>query len=74
MQQTFPDSDELHDSQDKPDGVSGSRRVSCHQRRIKGIHPRAEQKVNSGMMKRSQVVGVFLDRVTNKVYAKSAST
>ena len=47
MQQTFPDSDELHDSQDKPDGVSGKRRVSRHQRRIKGVHPRAEQKVNS---------------------------
>ena len=47
MQQTFPDSDALHDSQDKPDGVSGRSRVSRHQRRIKGVHPRAEQKVNS---------------------------
>ena len=47
MQQTFPDSDALHDSQDKPDGESGRRRVSRHQRRIKGVHPRVEQKVNS---------------------------
>ena len=48
MQQTFPDSDALHDSQDKPDGVSGGGRVSRHQRRIKGVHPCAKQKVNSG--------------------------
>ena len=30
MQQTFPDSDALHDSQDESDGVSGGRQVSCH--------------------------------------------
>ena len=48
MQQIFSDSDTLHDSQDKPDGVSGGRRISCHQRRIKGVYPCAKQKVNSG--------------------------
>ncbi len=47
MQQTSPDSDALHDSQDESDGVSDSRRVSCHQRRIEGVYPCAKQKVNS---------------------------
>ena len=47
MQQTFPDSDALHDSQNESDGVSGGRRVSRYQRRIKGAHPCAKQKVNS---------------------------
>ena len=47
MQQTFPDSDALHDSRDESDGVTGGRRISCHQRRIKGVYLCAKQKVNS---------------------------